>query len=108
MIFAGSRRLSAENGASSDPSCSPPPRLAGACLLVPLSKKAISNHHSDVRSRSLYGVWVTPPAVAFIAYANLTNDGVFDNVERMLFCELATVGRNLCPRGTMLGPSPLH
>lgn len=52
--------------------------------------KAISNHHSDVRARSLYGVWVTPPAVAFIAYANLTNDGVFDNVERMLFCEFAT------------------
>lgn len=52
--------------------------------------KAVSNHHSDVHARSLYGVWVTPPAVAFIAYANLTNDGVFDNVERMLFCEFAT------------------
>ncbi|CAN0118074.1 unnamed protein product [Ascophyllum nodosum] len=48
-------------------------------------RKAISNHHSDIRLRNLYSVWVAPPAVAMLAYASLEELDVFDPVQRLLF-----------------------
>ncbi|CAN0332944.1 unnamed protein product, partial [Ectocarpus sp. 13 AM-2016] len=33
---------------------------------------SIDNHHSDPNRRNFYGIWVAPPAVAMMAYANLS------------------------------------
>lgn len=35
----------------------------------------------------MYGVWVAPPAMAMLAYANLEGLTSFDAVQRLLFCE---------------------
>ncbi|CAM9538674.1 unnamed protein product, partial [Ectocarpus fasciculatus] len=48
---------------------------------------SIDNHHSDPNRRNFYGVWVAPPAVAMMAYANLSGLSSIDNVQRILFCE---------------------
>lgn len=55
---------------------------------IPLHFQSIDNHHSDPRRRNFYGIWVAPPAVAMIAYSNLTGLDVMDDVQRVLFCEL--------------------
>lgn len=51
--------------------------------------QSISDHHSDIRLRNMYGVWVAPPAIAMLAYASLEGVASFDAVQRLLFCECA-------------------
>lgn len=63
----------------------PPPPADGVNLRAP--SQSISNHHSDIRLRNLYGIWVAPPAIAMMAYANLEGLTTFDAVQRLLFCE---------------------
>ncbi|CBJ26922.1 Glutaredoxin glutaredoxin/malate transporter fusion protein [Ectocarpus siliculosus] len=46
---------------------------------------SIDNHHSDPNRRNFYGIWVAPPAVAMMAYANLSGLSSIDNVQRILF-----------------------
>eukprot|EP00903_Cladosiphon_okamuranus_P016305 g15037.t1 len=48
-------------------------------------QKSISDHHSDIRLRNLYGVWVAPPAMAMLAYGNLEGLSSSDGVQRLLF-----------------------
>lgn len=71
------------------------------CMHAVLSRfsQSISDHHSDMRLRSMYGVWVAPPAMAMLAYANLEGLGSFGPVQRLLFCEYPS---NLKQRYTYL------
>ncbi|CAM9111089.1 unnamed protein product [Scytosiphon promiscuus] len=48
-------------------------------------RASISNHHSDIRNRNLYGMWIAPPAMAMLAYGSLEELTAFDAVQRLLF-----------------------
>ncbi|CAM9257536.1 unnamed protein product, partial [Sphacelaria rigidula] len=47
--------------------------------------KAISDHHSDVRTRNLFAIWVAPPAMAMLAYQHLESVPTFDSLQRVLY-----------------------
>lgn len=64
--------------------CALAPGLLDSCVRA---FQSIDNHHSDPNRRNFYGVWVAPPAVAMMAYANLSGLSSIDNVQRILFCE---------------------
>eukprot|EP00752_Nemacystus_decipiens_P012458 g11037.t1 len=48
-------------------------------------QKSVSDHHSDIRLRNMYGVWVAPPAMAMLAYASLAGVTSFDSVQHVLY-----------------------
>ena len=79
----------------------PPPILVHTCSTV----QSISDHHSDFRLRSLYGVWVAPPAVMMLAYASLEQLTSLDAVQRLLFCEWGRHGIDLADMFVVLRAS---
>ncbi|CAM9812351.1 unnamed protein product [Ascophyllum nodosum] len=54
--------------------------------------KAISDHHSDIRTRSLFAIWVAPPAMAMLAYHHLEGAEYFDLVQRLLYYPALSIG----------------
>eukprot|EP00903_Cladosiphon_okamuranus_P016395 g15119.t1 len=60
-------------------------------------RKSILDHHSDFRLRSLYGVWVAPPAVMMLAYSSLEQLTSLDATQRLLFYASLAMALVLAP-----------
>ncbi|CAM9147713.1 unnamed protein product [Sphacelaria rigidula] len=58
-------------------------------------RKAISDHHSDVRTRNLFAIWVAPPAMAMLAYQHLESVPTFDSLQRVLYYPALSVAAAL-------------